>query len=158
MPKRKIVSDKKPTLRKPSKIVTQFDKHLHYLLDDMLDAMRRADGIGLAAVQVGVLKRAVVVEIDEFFIEMINPIILEESGEQIKIEGCLSVVGNNCYVKRPMCIKIKYFDRYGMEHLSVFEGLVARCCCHEVDHLDGIIFYDKKYDGALPEDDEGREE
>ena len=130
-------------LRKNSKIVKNFDKSLWQLLDDMKETMHHNDGVGIAAVQVGVLKRAIIVETNNMFLELINPQIIYEEGEDIMEEGCLSVVKQRGYVKRPMQITVKAMDRYGYTFTLTCEKYLARVLCHEIDHLDGILFIDK---------------
>ncbi len=103
-----------------------------------------SDGVGLAAPQVGILRRVAIVEIEDTYLELINPVIVKEEGEQIGIEGCLSIENFNCQVKRPMKIKIECQDRNGTEIEVEAEGYLAVACCHEVDHLNGILFKDKK--------------
>ena len=142
---RNIVTDSDPQLRKISREVVSFDEKLHKLLDDMRETMHKADGCGLAAPQVGILRRACIVETGDFFIEMMNPVILEASGSQISGEACLSVKNRSCLVDRPTYIKVEYFDRYGEKHIKEVENFAARAFCHEIDHLDGILFYDKEY-------------
>ena len=141
---RQIVKENDPQIRKHSREVTNFDEKLAILLDDMRETMKKNDGVGLAGVQVGILRRVAVVETSEnFFRELINPVILKQSGEQEGIEGCLSVDNYNCYVIRPEKITIEYFDRNGKKHKEKVEGFDARACCHEIDHMDGILFKDK---------------
>ena len=139
-----------PILKKTSREVTVIDDKIKELLDDMLETMTVADGVGIAAVQVGILKRMVIVEIEnektgEFEpIEMINPVILEQSEDtQICMEGCLSVPGYQGEVERPTKVKVKWQDREGEEHIEEFENLGAVVCCHEIDHLDGILYSEK---------------
>lgn len=141
---RDIVKDGNELLRKKSRNVEVFDDKLSKLLDDMKATMQKLDGVGLAAPQVGLLRRAVVVGVDDFYLEMINPIIKSSSGEQIGAEACLSVVGRQCHVKRPKKIVVEYQDRKGEKHTYKAEDFIARVCCHEIDHLDGILFYDKQ--------------
>ena len=143
MATRKILKIGDETLRKISKPVTKFDEGLWELLDDMRETMYKNDGAGLAAPQVGVLKRAVVMDINNMYIELINPEIIEQSGEDIAKEGCLSVGGIQEYVKRPKKVTVKAQDRYGYEFTLTGEKYLARCICHEVDHLNGILFVDK---------------
>ena len=141
---RQIVKENDPQIRKHSREVTNFDEKLAILLDDMRETMKKNDGVGLAGVQVGILRRVAVVETSEnFFRELINPVILKQSGEQEGIEGCLSVDNYNCYVIRPNKITIEYYDRFGKKHKENVEGFDARACCHEIDHMDGILFKDK---------------
>ncbi|MGN0771057.1 MAG: peptide deformylase [Christensenellales bacterium] len=142
---RDIVKDGQPSLRKKSREVTDFDQKLGKLLDDMRETMHKADGVGLAGPQVGINRRLAVVEVDDFYVELVNPVIVKTEGRQIGPEGCLSVPGRNCNVARPYKVTVEYQDRHG-KHMSLqAEELVARACCHEIDHLDGILFYDKEY-------------
>lgn len=127
-------------LRKRCKEVTKFDEKLWILLDDMYDTMQKAEGVGLAAPQVGILKRVVVIDIGEGRIELINPQIVETSGTQDGTEGCLSFPGTFGYVERPDYVKVKAQDRNGKEFTIDGEELLARAFCHECDHLDGIVF------------------
>ena len=133
-------------LRKICKPVKEITPNLLTLLDDMADTMYEANGVGLAAPQVGILKRAVVIDIGEGLVELINPVILETSGSQIDDEGCLSVPGKYAPVERPNYVKVKAMDRNGDEFIIEGEELMARALCHEIDHLDGILYIDK----ALP--------
>ena len=133
-------------LRKKCKVVKEITPNLLTLLDDMADTMYDANGVGLAAPQVGILKRAVVIDIGEGLVELINPEILETSGSQIDDEGCLSVPGKYAPVDRPYYAKVKAMDRDGNEFIIEGEELMARALCHEIDHLDGILYIDK----ALP--------
>ncbi|MBQ9091000.1 MAG: peptide deformylase [Anaerotignum sp.] len=133
-------------LRKKCKVVKEITPNLLTLLDDMADTMYDANGVGLAAPQVGILKRVVVIDIGEGLVELINPEILETSGSQIDDEGCLSVPGKYAPVDRPNYVKVKAMDRDGNEFIIEGEELMARALCHEIDHLDGILYIDK----ALP--------
>ena len=150
---RKIIDDKEPLLRKKSRVVEKFDDRLFTLLDDMQATLKKADGAGLAAVQVGVLKRVFIVDCDEKYglIELINPEIVETSGTQTEIEGCLSLPGRQGKTLRPNYVKIKAQDRYGEWHEYEGTDLLARCFCHENDHLDGIIYTDKLAPGEKVE-------
>ena len=141
---RKIVTEGDEILTKKSHPVTKFDHKLHALLDDMTDTLRDADGVGLAAVQVGILRRAVLVinERDEV-IELINPVIVEAYGTQEGLEGCLSVPGIYGQVKRPMHVKVRAQDRFGNTFEAEDEGITARCFCHEIEHLDGHLFKER---------------
>ncbi len=130
-------------LRKHSKPVEKIDDRIHILLDDMAETMYHADGIGLAAPQVGVLKRIIVIDIGDGLIELINPTIIFEEGEQFEAEGCLSVPGLAGRVKRPSHVIVEGLDRHGEEVEIEGFGLLARALCHEIDHLDGILFIDK---------------
>ena len=133
-------------LRKTCKVVKEITPNLLTLLDDMADTMYEANGVGLAAPQVGILKRVVVIDIGEGLVELINPEILETSGSQTDDEGCLSVPGKYAPVERPNYVKVKAMDRDGNEFIIEGEELMARALCHEIDHLDGILYIDK----ALP--------
>ena len=137
---RKILTDKEPSLHKVCKEVTVFDKKLHKLLDDMADTLAKANGVGLAAPQVGILRRVVIVDVGDEILELVNPTLVETSGEQIGAEGCLSVPGRYGLVKRPNVAKVKAQDRYGEWFEAEGEELIARCFCHELDHLDGIVY------------------
>ncbi len=144
---RNILTKEQPLLYKKSRAVTDFNPRLHQLLDDMTETLMQANGVGLAAPQVGVLRRAVlVIETnvpegeDEYVIELINPEIIESSGEQDGPEGCLSVPGEYGMVKRPMTVKVRAQDRNGEFFEVEGTGLTARCFCHEIDHLEGVVF------------------
>ena len=137
---RKILTDKEPALHKVCKPVTAFDSKLHKLLDDMAETMADANGVGLAAPQVGILRRVVVVDTGEEVLELINPSLVETDGEQIGPEGCLSVPGKYGLVKRPYTAKVRAQDRDGEWFEGEGEELIARCFCHELDHLDGIVY------------------
>lgn len=139
---RNIVTEKEARLRKVSRPVEKFDERLWTLLDDMADTMYHADGVGIAGVQVGVLRRVFVVDIGEGLIEFINPTITAQSGEQDGMEGCLSSPGEYGLVVRPEKVTIEAFDRNGKPFTMDAEGFLARAICHENDHLDGRIFKD----------------
>ena len=143
---RNILKMGEPLLNKKSKQVVDFNDRLHTLLDDMADTMYKEDGVGLAAPQVGVLRRAVVVDIGEGLIELINPVIVETSGEQTDLEGCLSVVDYIGEVTRPNYVKLKAQDRFGKDIEVEGEGFLARAFCHEIDHLEGILFVERVED------------
>lgn len=130
-------------LYKKCKVVKNFDEKLHILLDDMYETMQSHEGVGLAAPQVGILKRAVVIDVGEGKIELINPEIIEESGEQTDSEGCLSVPGVYGEVTRPIKVTVQAQDRYGKKFKLTGENLLARAICHETEHLDGKLFLDK---------------
>ena len=138
-----IKTEEDPILRKTSRPVTDFNDRLFTLLDDMKETMYKADGVGLAAVQVGVLRRAVVIDCGDGFLELINPEIIKSSGRQKETEGCLSLPGKSGITLRPSKVKVKAQDRHGEWHEYSGEDLKARCFCHEIDHLDGILFTDK---------------
>ena len=137
---RKILTDKDPALHKVCKPVTSFDSKLHKLLDDMGETMQDANGVGLAAPQVGILRRVVTVDLGDEILELVNPSLMETDGEQVGAEGCLSVPGKYGLVKRPYFAKVKAQDRYGEWFEVEGEELIARCFCHELDHLDGIVY------------------
>lgn len=127
-------------LYKRCKEVTKFDEKLWILLDDMYETMKKSEGVGLAAPQVGILKRVIVIEIDDKKIELINPVIVETSGSQDGAEGCLSFPKLFGMVERPNYVKVKAQDRHGKEFTIEGEELLARAFCHECDHLDGVVF------------------
>ena len=137
---RKILTDKEPALHKVCKPVTVFDDKLHKLLDDMHETLLDSQGVGLAAPQVGILRRVVLVDNGEEVLELVNPEILEVDGEQTGAEGCLSVPGKYGLVTRPYWAKVRAQDRFGNWYETEGEELTARCFCHELDHLDGIIY------------------
>lgn len=130
-------------LRKKSKIVKIIDEKIQILLDDMADTMYQASGVGLAAPQIGILKRLVVIDVGEGLIKLINPVILEQDGEQQDMEGCLSVPDISGEVVRPQKVRIKAQDENGEYFEMEGTDLLARAFCHELDHLDGILFVDK---------------
>ena len=142
---RQIVKFGDDILRKKSRPVTNFDERLWQLLDDMAETMYEAGGVGLAAPQVGVLKRIVVIDVDDDhgLLELINPVITAIKGKQHELEGCLSYPGRNGYVERPAKVRIKAQNRYGKWKTYVGTELLARAFCHETDHLNGILFADK---------------
>ena len=138
---RKILTDKEPALHKVCKPVVNFDAKLHKLLDDMVETLRDANGVGLAAPQIGILRRVVIVDVGEDeMLELVNPTLLETDGEQCGPEGCLSVPGRYGLVKRPYYAKVRAQDRNGEWFEAEGEELIARCFCHELDHLDGIVY------------------
>ena len=138
-----------PVLTKKCREITEMTPKIKELIDDMLDTMYEANGVGLAAPQVGILKRAVVIDIGEGLVELLNPVILETSGSQTDEEGCLSLPGQSAPVERPYYVKAKAMDREGNEFIIEGEELMARALCHEIDHLDGILYIDK----ALPREE-----
>ena len=140
---RNIIQLGDPTLRKKSFEVVDFGDKTHQLLDDMRDTLIKANGAGLAAPQVGVLRRIFVVFVDGKYFECINPTIVSQTGSQTGEEGCLSVKGKFGTVKRPNKVVVKAFDRFGKPFSVEAEGFLARAFCHENDHLDGIIYVDK---------------
>ena len=140
---RNIVQVGDDVLRQRCAEVESFDEKLWALLDDMKDTVKKEQGAGLAAPQVGVLRRAVVVDVDQGYFEFINPVILSQKGEQSGWEGCLSVVGKSGIVSRPMKLKLSYQNRFGDKHTLQAKGFFARAICHELDHLDGVLYIDK---------------
>ena len=137
---RKILTDKEPALHKVCRPVESFDRRLHKLLDDMRDTLLDSGGVGLAAPQIGILRRVVVVDVGDEILELVNPTMVETDGEQIGPEGCLSVPGKYGLVKRPYYVKVRAQDRDGNWFEAEGEELIGRCFCHELDHLDGIIY------------------
>ena len=145
---RNILQGDDPTLRKTSRAVTDFNKRLHVLLDDMRETLLEANGLGLAAPQVGVLRRVILIvdidmdaeDPDKRIIELVNPEIIAQSGEQTGSEGCLSIPGVYGIVTRPELVKVKAQDRDGNTFELWHKDLTARAICHEVDHLDGVVF------------------
>lgn len=123
--------------------VETFDESLWKLLDDMKDTVKKEEGAGLAAPQVGVLRRVCVVDVEDGYYEFVNPVILSQKGEQAGWEGCLSVRGKQGVVNRPMRLTLSYQDRYGEKHILKAKGFFARAICHETDHLDGVLYIDK---------------
>ncbi|MBR4333126.1 MAG: peptide deformylase [Clostridia bacterium] len=143
---RKILTFGDETLRKISKPMQKFDLRLWLLLRDMADTMNKAEGVGLAAPQVGILRRVVVIDVgdENGLIELVNPEIIAQEGEQEGSEGCLSAPGRRGYVKRPNKVTVRAQDRKGKFFEITGEGLLARAFCHELDHLDGILYSDKE--------------
>ena len=137
---RRILTDKESALHKTCKPVVEFDSRLHKLLDDMRETLIDSGGVGLAAPQVGILRRVVLVDTGEEILELVNPTMVETSGEQEGPEGCLSVPGKYGLVKRPYYAKVQAQDRDGNWYEAEGEELIARCFCHELDHLDGILY------------------
>lgn len=141
---RKIREIGDPCLNKKCRPVTDFDERLAALLDDMKETLLRADGIGLAAPQVGILKRAVVINMgDGKMMELVNPTILKAEGKSVAVEGCLSVPGRAGEVERPQKVSVVAYDRSGRRFEYTGEDIYARCICHECDHLDGILYVEK---------------
>ena len=141
---RSVVQVGDEVLRQRCFEVETFDENLFKLLDDMKDTVKKEQGAGLAAPQVGVLRRVVVVDLeDEGYFEFINPVILSQKGEQSDWEGCLSVRGKSGIVSRPMKLTLSYQDRHGEKHILKAKGFFARAICHELDHLDGVLYIDK---------------
>ncbi len=146
---RTIREDGDPILRKTARPVTDFNDRLFDMLDDMAETMYAAGGVGLAGPQVGILRRIVVIDVGDGLLELINPEITFEEGEQTGEEGCLSLPGLCGIVTRPQSVKVKAQNRYGKWCLYKGEELKARCFCHEIDHLDGILYKDKLQNGEV---------
>ena len=140
---RNIVKMGDPMLNKVSRPVEKFDEKLHILLDDMAETMRLADGCGLAAVQVGILRRVCIVDAGDGLVELINPKIVGQSGKQEECEGCLSCPNTWGVTSRPMSVIVEAYDRNGNKFRIKGEDLKARAFCHEIDHLDGVLFTQK---------------
>lgn len=146
---RNIILEGDELLSKKCRKVEKFDDRLHQLIDDMIETMYRAKGVGLAAPQVGILKRVVVIDVGDGIIELVNPEIVESSGEQREQEGCLSCPGDYGITLRPMIVKVRAKDRNGND-IEVFgRALKARALCHELDHLDGILFKSRLVSGDV---------
>lgn len=140
---RNIVKEGDETLAKVCRPVTDFNERLWQLLDDMRETLIKADGVGLAGPQVGILRRLFIMNVGDGWVEAINPEIVLAEGEQEDAEGCLSCPGEYGLVKRPQKVRMKAQDRHGNWYFLTGEGLKARCICHESDHLDGVIFKQK---------------
>jgi peptide deformylase len=160
---RTVVTKENPILRKKSKIVADYDAKIAELIDDMWETMYKAEGVGLAAPQIGILKRIVVIDVTPLVededgemvpsderghdaitrFEMVNPVILESDGEELVSEGCLSVPGYTGKVIRPTYVKAEAYDRNGAKYIVEAEGLLAKAICHELDHLEGVLYIDK---------------
>lgn len=142
MAKRFVIQVGDDVLRKKCEPVKNFDGELKSLLDDMRETLYAEEGAGLAAPQIGVSRRVVVIDAGEGYVELVNPQIVSVKGEQFGEEGCLSVKGKQGKVKRPQKVKVEYRDRDGRKHKLTAEGFFARAVCHECDHLDGILYID----------------
>lgn len=150
-----VVQTGDPVLRQKCTKVKSFNEKLWKLLDDMKETVRAENGAGLAAPQIGLPERVVVIDVEEGFFEMVNPVILFSKGEQTGPEGCLSVKGKQGTVTRPDKVKAEYRDRYGKKHKLTAVGFFARAVCHELDHLDGVLYTDRAnelYDVDIEED------
>ncbi len=143
-----ITGTNNEALRRISRPVMSITDHITTLLDDMKETLHIEEGAGLAAPQVGVLRRIAIVEYEDQYYELINPVILKSSGEAVEEEGCLSIIGIRGNVKRPETITVQYIDRNGKRHKEEISGMVARVFCHEIDHLDGVLFTDKMIEEA----------
>lgn len=155
---RKIVEIGDEKLRKHCKPVEKFDLRLRILLNDMADTMYKAEGVGLAAPQVGILRRAVVVDVGDGLIELVNPEIIHTEGEQTGAEGCLSVPGRSGVVTRPNIVTVRAQNRNGEFFEATAEGFLARAFCHEIDHLDGVLYVDKMEREIFPDEEETKED
>lgn len=163
---RKIVEIGDDKLRKVCKPVEKFDKRLKALLDDMADTMYKAEGVGLAGPQVGILRRVAVIDVGDGLFKMVNPVIVEKEGEQTGLEGCLSVPGRRGEVTRPNIVTVQYQDENGEPVTLRANEFFARAVCHELDHLDGVLYIDKmnreisdeEYQQMIEEDEEYDEE
>lgn len=156
---RKIIKIGDPVLRKPTRLVEKFDARLHTLLDDMAKTMYDANGVGLAAPQVGILQRAVVIDMggeDDPLIELINPEIVASEGEEEGSEGCLSIPGRQGYVVRPAQVTVLAQDRFGTPFELTGTGMLARCMCHEIDHLHGRLYVDIMTEEIFDEEKQDR--
>lgn len=155
---RKIVEIGDEKLRKHCKPVEKFDLRLRVLLKDMADTMYKAEGVGLAAPQVGILRRVVVVDVGDGLVELVNPEIIRAEGEQSGAEGCLSVPGRSGVVTRPNRVTVRAQSRSGETFEITGEGFKARAFCHEIDHLDGILYVDKMDREIFPDEEESEED
>lgn len=151
---RQIRIDGDPILRKVSREVKEINERIEILLEDMVDTMYENEGVGLAAPQIGVLRKVVVIDIGDGVIKLINPEIIEKEGENIDVEGCLSVPNKIGTVNRPERVKVKYLNEFGEEKIIEGTGLLAKALCHEIDHLNGILFIDKMIEEIIPEEQE----
>ena len=140
---RNIVTLGDDVLRKVCRTQLTFDSKLHTILDDMKETMYKAEGVGLAAPQIGILRRFCVIDVGDGIIELINPVITETVGKQTGNEGCLSLPGRSANVTRPMKVTVRAQNRFGENFTITGEGLLARALCHEIDHLDGILYIDR---------------
>ena len=140
---RNVVQVGDDVLRQKCFPVEVFDEKLHALLDDMKETVKKEEGAGLAAPQIGILRRLAVVDVEEGYFELINPVIVQQKGEQTGWEGCLSVRGKSGIVSRPMKVTVVYQDRFGEKQVVKAKGFFARALCHELDHLDGVLYIDK---------------
>ncbi len=154
---RKIVYIEDEMLRKKSRRVERFDERLHTLLDDMAETMYKNNGCGLAAPQVAVLKRVVVMDVGDGLIEMVNPEIVSREGEVDGVEGCLSIPGRQGYVVRPQKVVVRAQDRNGAPIEITGEDWLARCICHETDHLDGRLYVDIMHEEVFDTETEEEE-
>ncbi len=152
---RKIFRLGDDVLRKKARPVDKFDKRLHTLLDDMAETMYAADGAGLAAPQVGILRRVVVIDVGDGLLELVNPVILQTEGAQINPEGCLSIPGRRCTVERPQRVLLRAQNRKGRTFEMEGDGFLAMAMCHELDHLDGVLYIDKMIEDVTDQTEDG---
>lgn len=155
---RKIRTDEDPVLRKQTREIKEITPRIKELAQDMLETMYQAEGVGLAAPQVGVLRKLIVIDVGEGPYTMINPVLSNPQGSQIQDEACLSFPHMYGNVERPESVEVTYMDLDGVEHHVVCDGLFARCVCHETDHLNGTVFLDRVVPGTLHDDREDLEE
>ena len=158
MATRRILREGDETLRKISRPVKEIDKHTKQLLDDMAETMYAAEGVGLAAPQVGVLRRVVVIDVGEGLLELINPEIIKTEGSMINPEGCLSIPGRRCTVQRPQKVWVRYLNCKNKQCEIEGEGLLAMALCHEIDHLDGILYIDKMIEDVTDQYEQGKQD
>ncbi len=156
MATRRILTDGDEILRKISRPVNEIDKRTKTLLDDMAETMYKNEGVGLAAPQVGVLRRIVVIDIGEGLVELINPEIVQTEGSKIDVEGCLSIPGKRGTVERPTKVVVNALNRKGKAIQVTGEGLLAVALCHELDHLDGILYTDKMIEDVTDKEDKNQ--
>lgn len=140
---RNVITEPDEVLRKTARPVEKFDEKLSQLIDDMFDTMYQKDGVGLAAPQIGILRRICVIDIGEGPIELVNPEIIKISGKQNETEGCLSCPGKWGVTERPKKVKVRAYNRNGQQYEITGTDLLARALCHEIDHLDGVLFLDR---------------
>ncbi len=158
MATRRVLKDGDETLRKISRPVKEVDKHTKQLLDDMAETMYAYEGVGLAAPQVGVLRRLVVIDVSEKrneLLQLVNPVIVSAEGSCQEAEGCLSIPGRRGIVERPAKVTVRATNRRGKEIEITGEGLLARALCHEIDHLDGILYTDKMIEDVTDKEEAG---
>lgn len=153
MATREIRTEGDPCLNKVCRKVEKFDERLHILLDDMKETLKKANGVGLAAPQVGILKRVVVIDTGEEMAELVNPVLTHTEGSYVDVEGCLSLPGKMGTVERPLKATCRAQNRFGEEIEFSGEELYAKCICHELDHLDGILYSSKVIDWIDPDED-----
>ncbi len=151
---RRILREGDETLRKISRPVTEVDRRVKQLLDDMADTMYSADGAGLAAPQVGVLRRLVVIDVGEGLLQLVNPVIVKTEGKAVRSEGCLSIPGRRCTVERPAKVVVHALNRKGQKIEVEGVDFLAMALCHEIDHLDGILYIDKMIEDVTGKESE----